>query len=146
MSEFVLYMNEKCTELKMYKTRFSNPHGMDMLNNYSCCEDVLILSKEALQNEKIKAICNTKFHKGTYKFFRDGKMQIKSITWINTNKLLGERNIFVLKTGITNKAGGCLSTAFKLNESDSKFGIVIVLGCVSTEARFKDTLKVLKWV
>ena len=114
----MLYMNEKCSELKMYRTRFSNPHGMDMLNNYSCCDDVLILSKEALKNEKLKVICNTKVHKGTFKFFKDGKIQHKPITWNNTNKLLGERNIFGLKTGITNKAGGCLSTTFKLNDNE----------------------------
>ena len=45
MYEFVSYMNEKCTKLKMFKTRFSNPHGLDVLNNYSCCDDVLIMSK-----------------------------------------------------------------------------------------------------
>ena len=50
MHEFVIYMNEKCTELKLFKTRFANPHGMDMLNNYSCCDDVVILSKEAIKN------------------------------------------------------------------------------------------------
>ena len=29
----------------MYKTRFSNPHGLDTANHYSCCDDVLIMSK-----------------------------------------------------------------------------------------------------
>ena len=49
MYEFINYMNDKSTKLKMHKTRFSNPHGLDMINNYSCCEDVLIMSQEGLK-------------------------------------------------------------------------------------------------
>lgn len=45
MSEFINYMNEKAKFLKMAKTRFGNVHGLDHANNYSCCEDVLIMSK-----------------------------------------------------------------------------------------------------
>lgn len=51
-----------------------------------------------------------------FKFYQEGKVNIKHIIWTNTHKLLGERNIFGIKTGITNKAGGCLSTVFKINE------------------------------
>ena len=50
MFEFLDYMNEKSTKLKMFKTRFGNPHGLDHLNNYSCCDDVLLMSKEAMKN------------------------------------------------------------------------------------------------
>ena len=45
MFEFIFYMNDKCIEMRMNKTRFVNPHGMDMLNHYSSCEDMLIVSK-----------------------------------------------------------------------------------------------------
>lgn len=45
MTEFINYMNEKAKLLKMTKTRFGNVHGLDHTNNYSCCEDVLIMSK-----------------------------------------------------------------------------------------------------
>lgn len=34
----------------MYKTRFANSHGMDMLNNYSCCEDILKMTQYAMKN------------------------------------------------------------------------------------------------
>lgn len=43
-------MNEKCMELKMLKTRFSNSHGMDMLNNYSCCDDILTMTQYCIRN------------------------------------------------------------------------------------------------
>lgn len=144
MFEFILFMNDRSTAMKMYRTRFANPHGMDMLNHYSSCEDMLILSKESMKYPKLKQIVNTKTYKGLFKFYQEGKVNIKHIIWTNTHKLLGERNIFGIKTGITNKAGGCLSTVFKINEYEQKYGIVIVLGCTSTEARFKDTLKIIK--
>ena len=48
-----------------------------------------------------------------------------------------------MKTGITAKAGGCLSTIFK--NKDNEEVIVVVLGCASTEHRFKDTEAILKW-
>lgn len=108
-------MNEKCTKLKMFKTRFSNPHGLDMFNNYSCCDDVLIMSLEGMKNYEFRKIVNTHTYKGTFKFFREGKVICKSVHWTNTNKLLGKNNIIGVKTGITSKAGGCLSTCFRID-------------------------------
>jgi D-alanyl-D-alanine carboxypeptidase len=34
----------------MNKTKFGNPHGLDHISNYSCCEDVLIMSQEGMKN------------------------------------------------------------------------------------------------
>ncbi len=49
MQEFILYMNEKSLKMKMYKTRFANPHGLDTINHYSSCDDTLIMSKEVMK-------------------------------------------------------------------------------------------------
>lgn len=38
-------MNDKAKSLKMNKTRFTNPHGLDHINNYSTCEDIMIMCK-----------------------------------------------------------------------------------------------------
>ena len=81
-------MNSKCKAWKMYRTRFANPHGLDNLNNYSCCEDVLTMCQEAVKSEYFRKICNTISYKGTYKVFRDGKVVCKAGSWSNTNKLL----------------------------------------------------------
>lgn len=127
----------------MYKTRFANCHGLDMLNNYSCCEDVLIMTQEALKNEEFRKIVKAQTHKGLFKFFREGKVVCKPVYWTNTNKLLEKSNIVGVKTGITNKAGGCLSTSFVGNNGEE--GIIVVLGSASAEDRFRDTLQILKW-
>lgn len=49
-----------------------------------------------------------------------------------------------VKTGITAKAGGCLSTFF-IN-SNGEEGIIVVLGSLSAEDRFRDTAKIMRWI
>lgn len=70
MQEFINYMNEKCKVLKMNKTKFGNPHGLDHINNYSCCEDVLIMSQEGMKNVTFRQIVKTSKYKGTFKTFK----------------------------------------------------------------------------
>lgn len=67
---------------------------------------------------EFRKIVNSQTHKGTYKFFRDGRVICRTAIWTNTNKLLGKNNIMGVKTGITNKAGGCLSTSFYVNNTE----------------------------
>lgn len=63
--------------------------------------------------------------------------------WANTNRLLEKANIYGVKTGITVKAGGCLSTIY--TNPNGEEAVIIVLGSLSAEDRFKDTLKIMKW-
>lgn len=136
-------MNNKAKNLRMYKTRFANPHGLDHINNYSCCEDVYIMCKEAMNSSIFRKIVKAPTHKGTFKFFKEGKVVCRPMFWTNTNKLLENNDVVGIKTGITSKAGGCLATAWTLDNREEAF--IIVLGCKSTEARFKDTVKVMSW-
>ena len=73
----------------MYRTRFSNPHGLDAINNYSCCEDVLIMCKELMKIERLRKVVATQAHKAKLKFHVNGKVIVKPSFWKNTNKLLG---------------------------------------------------------
>lgn len=131
MAEFVNMMNEKAKSLKMHKTRFANSHGLDHINNYSCCEDILLMCKEAMRNELFGKIVSTQRYKGTFKTFKDTKIICKPVVWTNTNKLLErDSNVVGIKTGITPKAGGCLATFYKID--DLNYAYIIVLGCTST--------------
>lgn len=129
----------------MNRTKFGNPHGLDHPNNYSCCEDILIMCKQAMKSQIISKIVATTKYKGTFKIFNNKKIICKHVLWTNTNKLL-ERNSIVcgIKTGITPKAGGCLATYFKYDEGN--YGFIIVLGSNSTQARFKDTQTILDFI
>jgi D-alanyl-D-alanine carboxypeptidase len=136
-------MNGKAKSLAMLRTRFANPHGLDHVNNYSCCEDVYAMCSEAMRNEVFRKITRTVTHKGFFKFFKEGKVVSKAIFWTNTNKLLEKREVIGIKTGITGRAGGCLATAFTIDEKE---GFIVVLGSNSTEGRFRDTLKIMSWI
>ena len=97
-----------------------------------------------MKNKKFSDIVSTPRYKGTFKNFKEKKIQCKTVLWTNTNKLLERNeNIFGIKTGVTPKAGGCLSTFFKFDELNQ--GYIVVLGCSSTEARFKDTELILSY-
>lgn len=48
-----------------------------------------------------------------------------------------------IKTGVTRNAGNCLATYFVKN---GKRFIVIILGCISMEARFKESELLYNWV
>jgi D-alanyl-D-alanine carboxypeptidase len=137
-------MNGKAKSLAMLRTRFANPHGLDHVNNYSCCEDVYAMCTEAMRNEVFRKITRTVTHKGFFKFFKEGKVVSKAIFWTNTNKLLEKREVIGIKTGITGRAGGCLATAFTIDEKGE--GFIVVLGSNSTEGRFRDTLKIMSWI
>jgi D-alanyl-D-alanine carboxypeptidase len=50
--------------------------------------------------------------------------------------MLKNENFYGVKTGITNNAGSCLCSAFKINNKDY---IAVVLGSPTQECRFKDT-------
>lgn len=137
-------MNTRGRALGMLRTRFANPHGLDHLNNYSCCEDIYTMCNEAMRSEVFRKVIKTVTHKGYFKFFKEGKVVSKPIFWTNTNKLLEKSDVIGIKTGITNRAGGCLATAFTIDEKSE--GFIVVLGCSSAESRFRDTVKILSWI
>ena len=90
--------------------------------------------------EKLRKVVSTQVYKAKLKFHINGKVIVKPSFWKNTNKLLGTSEIIGIKTGITSKAGGCLTTCMKDKNGEK---IVIVLGCASTEHRFSDTQAIL---
>ena len=71
-----------------------------------------------MRHNLFQTIVSTIKYRGTFKTFKDKKIQNKYIVWANTNKLLevNKNYVFGIKTGITPKAGGCLVTYFKLTE------------------------------
>ena len=56
--------------------------------------------------------------------------------------MLVNSDVVGIKTGITNMAGGCLATCLRGNGSKDEI-FVVVLGAVSAEARFTDTLRII---
>ena len=59
MDHFVEMMNEKAKELGCQNTHFSNPHGLQDENHYTCCYDMALIAKAAYQNETFRIITGT---------------------------------------------------------------------------------------
>ncbi len=103
----VTQMNALAKQLKMEKTRFVNPHGVDTNVKplpYSTAEDVARLTRYALNKASFRFYVSQKERQISWR--RGGKEQ--SYLLRNTNELLGTNGIDGVKTGQTARAGQCL--------------------------------------
>lgn len=131
VSEFVDRMNERAKELNMQDTVFKNPNGLDEDGHVTSAYDVALMSRELIKHEKIKDYTLTWIDN-----LRGGETQL-----VNTNKLIKSYSgITGLKTGTTGKAGSCITATAERNGLSL---ISVVLGCATTDDRFKDAASLL---
>src|SRR5260370_2411790 len=100
-------MNALATQLKMERTRFVNPHGID--DNvrplpYSTAEDMARLTRYAMNKAGFRFYVSQKERQIS---FQRGARKL-SYLLRNTNELLGKQGIDGVKTGRTARAGDCL--------------------------------------
>ena len=112
--DFLDLMNKKAQELGMNNTNYKNPDGLDQESHYTTLNDLLILSKEVIDNYELLSIIMRK------SFISNIEGEDK--VYLNTNKLI-ERNFYGLKTGWTNEAG---LTFIGLNQSNDRNILTIV--------------------
>ena len=104
---FVAQMNFLAKTLRMERTRFVNPHGIDTGERsmpYSTAADLARLSRYAMNKPAFRFYVSQKerqisFQRGTQK---------KGYLLRNTNELLGTNGVDGVKTGKTARAGDCL--------------------------------------
>jgi D-alanyl-D-alanine carboxypeptidase (penicillin-binding protein 5/6) len=104
---FVTQMNALAKQLKMEKTRFVNPHGVDQNVKplpYSTAEDLARLTRYALNKASFRFYISQKERQISFR--RGGKELRYNLR--NTNELLGSNGIDGVKTGQTARAGQCL--------------------------------------
>lgn len=107
VGNFVVQMNALARGLKMRRTLFLNPSGLDAGDKtppHSTAEDMARLTRHAYTDGDIPFYVSQKSRK--VHVFREG--QEMSIMINNTNELLGQDGIDGVKTGRTSKAGDCL--------------------------------------
>ena len=107
MITFVTQMNALAAQLKMQRTLFVNPHGID--DNvkplpYSTAEDLARLTRYAMNKASFRFYVSQKERAIT---FHRGKRELHYLLR-NTNDLLGTNGIDGVKTGRTARAGDCL--------------------------------------
>jgi len=107
VGNFTAHMNALARKLRMKKTIFLNPHGIDNLENppYSTAADLARLTKYAGDNAAFNfAVSQTTREIGITGL--DGTR--RGFMLQNTNQLLGQEGIDGVKTGRTSRAGDCV--------------------------------------
>jgi D-alanyl-D-alanine carboxypeptidase (penicillin-binding protein 5/6) len=104
---FVTQMNALAKQLKMDRTLFVNPHGID--DNvkpvpYSTAEDMARLTRYAMNRASFRFYVSQKERQIS---FQRGSRKMAYLLR-NTNELLGSRGVDGVKTGRTARAGDCL--------------------------------------
>jgi serine-type D-Ala-D-Ala carboxypeptidase (penicillin-binding protein 5/6) len=104
---FVAQMNALAKQLKMERTRFVNPHGIDWKVKplpYSTAEDLARLTRYAMNKPSFRFFVSQKERQ--ISFNRAGH-QLNYVLR-NTNELLGKMGIDGVKTGTLARSGQCL--------------------------------------
>lgn len=104
---FVSQMNALAANLKMTRTLFVNPHGLDAAVKpmpYSTAADLARLTRYAMNKAAFRFYVSQKERQITYN--RAGKSMAYVLR--NTNEMLGVNGVEGVKTGRTARAGDCL--------------------------------------
>src|SRR5439155_16209019 len=104
---FVAQMNALAKQLKMERTRFVNPHGIDWKVKplpYSTAEDMARLTRYAMNKPSFRFYVSQKERQ--ISFNRAGH----PLNYVlrNTNELLGKMGVDGVKTGTSTRSGQCL--------------------------------------
>jgi len=136
---FVAEMNRRAKQLKMSKTRYVNPHGLDSQYHRSSARDILRLSKVAMGHPEFRKRVLTRRH--TVKVI-DGEGSRRLVEWANTNRLLAIEGYIGLKTGTTPMAGCCLVSCAVRGEDEL---LLVVLNSTTRNGRYVDTRNLFRW-
>ncbi|EGR31018.1 hypothetical protein IMG5_119300 [Ichthyophthirius multifiliis] len=143
--KFVKIMNKYGTKFLLKDTQFSNVHGLPSKSNRSCCFDMSKVAYLCIRIPIFKVIFNTKNY--VCDIYESFKNQIRTIQWVNTNKLLWELSgeYQGLKTGFTDNAGHCLCLYY-VNKQDISIQLIITVLCSkNAQKRFYDAENLAKW-
>lgn len=104
---FVNQMNALAKQLRMERTRFVNPHGIDEKVRpmpFSTAEDMARLARYVMDKASVRFYVSQK--ERDISFDHQGQKRTSHLR--NTNELLGREGVDGVKTGQTARAGQCL--------------------------------------
>lgn len=135
--EFINSMNETAQKVGMRNSHFTNPAGLDELNQLTTPHDMALAAKALLENPTLRKM-----------------VSIKEITLLdedfkythklsNVNELLGDiEGLGGIKTGFTEGAGENLVSYFRTPYTGHEYIIVVM----KSLDRFKDTRTITEWL
>ena len=137
---FMNEMNGYAEEIGLCGTNFTCPDGDAEATHYTTTEDMVIISRLALENNLIVKYASMPKDDVVY---ASGHTN----TWYNTNKLLDPNSIFYSQYAIGLKTGSlddeyCLVFAFRFD--DGREYIAGVFGAENKNTRYKDALAIIE--
>ncbi len=137
---FVYQMNLKAQELGLEHTHFTNPIGLDDIDNKATLEDVLKLLKKALKNDLFRQIYMTRQYT-----MSDGTVVHSSLKMYSEQLQLDTTRIMGCKTGATGEAGYAFSQVFQSNGHEI---LSITVGAPQTKDSYhiRDALTIISYL
>ncbi|MBQ7670667.1 MAG: D-alanyl-D-alanine carboxypeptidase [Clostridia bacterium] len=142
---FAQVMNEKCAELGLTGTHFSNSSGLHADDHYSTCHDMAIIMEAAMDDPDVAAALGAaEYVTSKTNAHPDGIELHHTLLFERmdgSEEFDGKIQIIGGKTGYTPEAGNCLVTAAKVVET----GKVYIFVCGGGETKWKpvfDTIHV----
>ena len=143
VATFVKAMNERAKKLGCTGTVFENPHGLDFDewagDMHSTAHDVALMMQEAMKNDSFRKIVASD-DSWIEVTGADGSDHSHSMD--THNVLLGQDGNIGGKTGTTDDAGYCFTSAY---DRDGDEVYTVVLNSTTTDQRFTDTATLANW-
>ena len=140
---FVKAMNERAKKLGCTGTVFENPHGLDFDewagDMHSTAHDVALMMQEAMKNDTIREVVASE-DSWIEVTGADGSDHSHSMD--THNVLLGQDGNIGGKTGTTDDAGYCFTSAYN-RDGDEIY--TVILNSTTTDQRFTDTATLANW-
>lgn len=149
--EFGKLMTQRAKELGCTNTTFKNPSGLDADGHMSTARDMAIIARKAISFPEIANVVD----KGTYQMHKTNKRDVMTVgstdrllfddySWITVNGK--SRHPYYkyakgIKTGFTDKAGGCLASYAVKGDQE----IISVVMKSTDMKRFSNAIKLLDY-
>lgn len=137
---FLSGMSEYAKEIGLCGTNFISPDGYSDETHYTTTEDMLIISKLALENKLIRKYASLTTDDVVY---ASGHIN----TWHNTNKLIDKESAFYSEHAVGLKTGSLddeYSLIFAFRFDDGREYIAGVFGAKNKNTRYKDALEIIE--
>lgn len=139
--EFVAIMNKKAKELGLKNTNFENCTGLYSKNHYTTAEDMAVILRAAIKNEKCREVLSTYQYTSskTRQHPQGIPMQSTLFKHIKGDETEGI-NIMGGKTGYVGQSGYCIAT-FGTDDSGNDF-VCVTLDAESKWPAFYDHINI----
>lgn len=146
ISEFVSQMNARAAELGCTSTHFTNPNGLEDSGHYSTARDMALIAQEAVSHDQFVALCSASSYTVGATNVNDSRKLSNTNRFVDPDSSYYDSDIYGVKTGYFENAGGCLVTAIDRDDTDL---ICVILGGViegDSDLRYDDTRTLFNWL